>query len=267
MYHDARLYSIQKKDALRSVRVIGWDTRPDGTNMLLKRRDCAVIHYVLQGEGFFDGIRVRAGQGFYFPANELHTYKADPSNPWGYVFLDLAQEFADQYVVSVLNADENGIFTFSFVEQLQRWAERIFSGRDETMISQIDAIYHAASILRRHGAADDEGSGKQEFYIQRAKMFIESNLNRRLTVVEVARQVNLNERYLCALFVKYENLSTKDYISSRRIQIACDLLSGSTLSIKEIALSTGFPDSNSFSKSFKLKTGLSPKEYRELNTK
>lgn len=265
MYYDSVMFSFQKSDEPRPVRVIGIDSRPNGTKCIPKKRDCAVIHYVLQGAGYFDHIRITAGQGFYFPSNTMHTYEADPNNPWCYVFMDLTQDFADRYVAPLLDADSNGIFAFSFTDQLQRWADQTFSENGQTLVSHVDAIYHATSILRRHRAPSDAQSSKQEFYIQKAKLYIENNLNHQLTVVDVSRAVNLNERYLCSLFVKYEGMSTKDYIISRKIRIARDLLAGSALSVKEIALSIGFSDANSFSKTFKLKTGHSPSEYRETH--
>ena len=50
---------------------------------------------------------------------------------------------------------------------------------------------------------------------------------------------------------------------SRRINTAKLLLRNSTLGIEEIAVQTGFPDHNYFSKYFKKKVGVSPSRFRK----
>ena len=261
MYHDELMISTASA-APRFVRVIGRDSTPTHTRATGKSRDCAVIHYVLQGEGWFDGHKITAGHGFFFPSSEPHSYTADPDNPWYYVFMDVSQEFADWFVVPVIHADARGVFSFSFSEQLERWADRTFGQEHVTTVSTAEAIYHAMSILRRHSPVPDEHGNKQEFYVQQAKTYIEMNLNRRLSVTDVAKAVNLNERYLCSLFVKHEQVTTKDYMMQQKHQVAKHLLSDTNLSIKEVALSLGFADANCFTKDFKARADCSPSEYR-----
>ena len=68
-----------------------------------------------------------------------------------------------------------------------------------------------------------------------------------------------------SLFMQYEGIAPKEYILRRKIEIARDLLENTPLSIIEIASASGFPDVYSFSRLFKVKTGMSPTKFRKLH--
>jgi len=57
-------------------------------------------------------------------------------------------------------------------------------------------------------------------------------------------------------------LGIAEYLNKYRIEVACQLLKTTDLSISDIATDIGFNSSKYFSTAFKLATGLSPREYR-----
>ncbi|MBU5305822.1 AraC family transcriptional regulator [Eubacterium callanderi] len=59
---------------------------------------------------------------------------------------------------------------------------------------------------------------------------------------------------------------TKKILLKPSYEGACYLLKSTNLSISEISVKTGFEDANYFSRQFKKHTGLTPKEYRKLET-
>ena len=70
------------------------------------------------------------------------------------------------------------------------------------------------------------------------------------------------------LFIKYENISPKNYLSNLKLRKAKAMLTNTTLSISEIAISNGFSDVLYFSRYFSKKVGVSPGVYRKsVNTK
>ena len=56
-----------------------------------------------------------------------------------------------------------------------------------------------------------------------------------------------------------------DYLNSLKIKHACQLLSGTNLSIIDVSLSTGFDDQSYFTKVFKKAKGMTPKAYRSAH--
>ena len=83
-----------------------------------------------------------------------------------------------------------------------------------------------------------------------------------ITVAELTEFLGVSQPYLFNIFKEHLSQSPKQYILEKKLIYAKDLLKTSTMSVSHIANSVGFQDVLSFSKFFKLKTGLSPQKYR-----
>ena len=81
----------------------------------------------------------------------------------------------------------------------------------------------------------------------------------------LAKKVNLSPGYLSDLLKIETGKTAKEHISLHLIKRAKNLLLGSQQSVSEIAYDLGFEYPQHFSKMFKSKTGMTPKEYRVLN--
>lgn len=103
--------------------------------------------------------------------------------------------------------------------------------------------------------------------IHQVQDHIERNLNKPLTVDELARVVHLSPFYFHRLF-SYVTLETlHGYIKRIRLEKAAFLLRADpTRSITDIALDVGFATSSSFAKAFKLQYGVSASQYRKSPT-
>ncbi|MEG0379337.1 MAG: helix-turn-helix transcriptional regulator, partial [Eubacterium sp.] len=85
-------------------------------------------------------------------------------------------------------------------------------------------------------------------------------------IEDLAELACLSERQFRRLFTDKYGLSPKQYCMNLRMKESCYLLKTTELSIAEISEKTGFEDANYFSRQFKKHTGLTPKEYRKLET-
>ena len=76
-------------------------------------------------------------------------------------------------------------------------------------------------------------------------------------------RINLSRRkYLSRLFKKEMGITLTAYIADLRTKKAAELLKTSMLSVAEIAMYVGYPDSNYFVKVFKKRYGMTPSAYR-----
>lgn len=78
----------------------------------------------------------------------------------------------------------------------------------------------------------------------------------------IADQIHISPNYLSRLLRSITGRSTKDYLQDKIIELAKERLSTTKLSISEIAYTIGFKTPQSFSKLFKVKTSLTPLEFR-----
>ncbi len=79
------------------------------------------------------------------------------------------------------------------------------------------------------------------------------------------KELNMSPKYLSDLLKKETGKNAKTHIDDFLINKAKNRLLRSTESVSEIAYGLGFEYSQHFSKIFKIKTGMSPSEYRSLN--
>lgn len=99
--------------------------------------------------------------------------------------------------------------------------------------------------------------------IQQAMIYIDSDLEGALSLNMLAAKLNVNSSYLSTLFKREMGQSITDYITSKRMTLAMQLLGSSKMQIQTVAQKCGVPDVNYFTKKFKKATGRTPKEYRQ----
>lgn len=93
--------------------------------------------------------------------------------------------------------------------------------------------------------------------------YIHNNCGKRLTVPELAKQVNLSEGECYRLFQRTLHVTPTDYILNHRLQLAAIKLSSEESSILDIALSLGFGNPSYFTKKFRAHYGVTPSGYRK----
>ncbi len=109
-------------------------------------------------------------------------------------------------------------------------------------------------------AADDPA-------VTKALRFIADNTHERIRVTDVVSAVNTNRRSLEKRFRQSLNRSIADEINRLRLERAKRQMVGTKDSLKDIAASTGFRNSDHFSKVFSRIEGISPSHFRSERQK
>ena len=94
------------------------------------------------------------------------------------------------------------------------------------------------------------------------KEYIDSHIQEKITVKDLANLVHVNEQHLMRIFKKENGQSILEYINERRIVIASNLLKDTDYTINFIADCIGCENYSYFTKIFKKYTGFTPREYR-----
>ncbi len=82
-------------------------------------------------------------------------------------------------------------------------------------------------------------------------------------VGEIAAAARMTPNHFSSLFRRHSGRTFSDFVTSRRIAKAKQLLGDFTLNIGEIASKTGFDDPGYFARRFRQSEGCSPREWRE----
>lgn len=87
--------------------------------------------------------------------------------------------------------------------------------------------------------------------------------NQELEIRQVASQLQITPNHLNKLFRKHLDISPSNYLLTRRLLFAGELLLNSRKTVREIAFDSGFADANYFIRCFKNKNGITPRKFRE----
>ena len=74
--------------------------------------------------------------------------------------------------------------------------------------------------------------------------------------------MDLNPKYFTKIFTQMTGKPPIQYLNSYRIEMACNMLLTTDLSITDICLNCGFNDLSYFIKTFKKEKNISPKKFR-----
>ena len=131
---------------------------------------------------------------------------------------------------------------------------------DEAKTAQSQSDSSAPIRLFSHIVGSNRRSGKDKL-IFTIQQYIDGNLNGKLQLNEVAEVFGLSPAYLSVLFKKTTDTGFSEYVYTKKIDKAKEMLLSGDMKIYEVADALGFESAYYFSKVFKKVDGHSPREY------
>lgn len=108
-------------------------------------------------------------------------------------------------------------------------------------------------------------SVRSDTLIEQAKAYIEEHLSEKLALADVAEYLSISSGHLSNTFKKFTGVTISDYIATMKIDRAKELIHTHKYLMYEISDMLGFENPYYFSKVFKKVTGISPREYENMN--
>lgn len=118
------------------------------------------------------------------------------------------------------------------------------------------------SMLAKESYIGCENSDTTNYIYSNAVAYIHEHFTEQLSVDEVATFCKCSRSYITHIFKPNSGKGFREYINQLRIEAAKELLRKNEMSVKKIAFSVGYNDSNYFSNVFYKETGFYPCEYR-----
>lgn len=215
-----------------------------------------LIHYVVSGKGIFrirgKEYAVTAGSLFVVPPYEQVMYRADSEEPWEYMWVGfrVGGELPLKLEPVIHCPEAYNIF------RAMPDSQRLSGGTKAYSTGLLWQFF--ALLLDAHNPHGDA--------VDLALNYIHSKYMYPLTVEDIAHTAGLERSYFTTLFTRQIGISPGKYLLNHRMEIAAALLTRDNCSVSTTALSVGYPDVYTFSKTFKRHFGLSPREYAKQNT-
>ena len=228
------------------------------------------VTFILEGKGTYSvngkSYELEAGQGFLIIPGVPNIYIADEKEPWKYIYAIFKGVDATTLIHNAGLDDINVVFSYPLTDDyIENLKNMHAAGRDylskgyDILGFFLVAMSHLVKSNSRK-MKSDLSSGK---YVKYACSYIENHMAYDLSVRDVADYVKLDRTHLYRLFKKHLGISPAKYLEDIRMKRVVDLMEYDSLSINQIALSSGFHDLSHFSKSFKKIFGMSPGKYRK----
>lgn len=111
----------------------------------------------------------------------------------------------------------------------------------------------------------NQSAGLPAARLKRILAHIDANLDKNITLSELAEDAKLSVYYFAAQFKKSTGFSPHRYILYRRVMRARELLRNTRLSVLDVSLDLGFQHQNNFARAFRRVTGMTPTHFRHGN--
>src|SRR5690554_1670582 len=131
--------------------------------------------------------------------------------------------------------------------------------------SYCDKEKHSPSHQLKQPEAINVIDEAASYLVKRTLKILNERYTEDLHLVQIAEDLYITPNYLSRIFKQETGKSFSDYLSMKRFEKACELLSKSTLKIYQIGEAIGYSNPRYFSEWFQKQTGQSPGEYRNYH--
>lgn len=229
----------------------------------------SILFYCANGKGWYETdigrFKVSPNQFFILPSHSKHRYGSDPVDPWSIYWVMFAGTFSD-------NLLETMAMKHCFEPNTLAQSRKFLDLYEDTYSTLADGytthnLFFAnmnlwlilmQCVQQRVPAKTD----LKNTPVGKTISFMKRNIDRKLTINELAAIAAYSPPYLHQLFKAQTGYSPLGYFIHLKMQQACDYLVNTDLRIKEIAPLIGYADPYLFSKTFTKVMGKSPQKYR-----
>lgn len=231
--------------------------------------DSFLMMYILKGTCFVTvgshTMQAMAGQLIFLDCYAPHAYGTDSGfeAPWIHFDGPMARIFYETIV-----SEKGSLLYPAHPDAIHRSLYNIYDTfRSRAPIAEDQISGTITNILSDLLSSEktQQVSGKTQIGISEAISHINKYFYKSITLQELADIAALSPYYFSRIFARETGMTPHKYLISTRMANAKFLLKTSQMSVKEIAIRSGFSDESGFCTTFKKQEGMTPKEYRSSN--
>lgn len=231
------------------------------------------IIYIAAGNGSFESANcklhpVKEGTILVLFPDEWHRFKPDPQTGWDEYWVGFRGDIIENIVQQQFLLREKPVVEIGLSETIIQ----LFTDVIEITKEEKTGYQPLVSGIVMHLLGEIHSLTKQQLYteeditesiINKARIIFRTNIEQNIDMEEIARELCVSYAWFRKAFKTYTGIAPHQYLLQLKIEKAKMLLSNHSQSIKEVAFGLNFESAFYFSKLFKEKVGISPKEYRK----
>jgi len=126
----------------------------------------------------------------------------------------------------------------------------------------------AAHFLRNYStrklALPEYEDGLPKYKLKQALEYMNVHLSENVSLATISDELGISQYYFCRLFKQSTGITPHAYLIQQRVERAKALLKLKEFTMLDIAIECGFANPSHFAKHFRLLTGITPKQFRNL---
>lgn len=153
------------------------------------------------------------------------------------------------------------------IEKEYREEDSFFEASIYSMLTEIFVLIGRSRTQAAQRFASDET--RQKKYVEKFMAvcsYIDEHCTDNLTLDDVASYSGFSKYHFTRLFKQFTGSTFYKYLNQKRITRAERSLSDMTLSVTDVAMSSGFSSMSAFIRMFKIMKGCTPSEFRRMYT-
>ncbi len=232
-----------------------------------------IFMYCTQGSGWCDmsgeRFEAHAGDLLVVPAFMSHSYGADVAHPWTIHWFHALGQNTVEFLRELDEKPNRRVFHLGRDAQLINLHTEILTTLEQgtaplQLFHSSNALAYLLSTMVRLNRENPQDAGSPVIRVEKSIFFMKQHLADPLDLATLSSIANLSPSHYSMLFKRCTGTSPIDHFTRLRIEWACELLTATDLSIKQVAASIGYPDALHFSRVFRSIRNVSPRQYREL---
>lgn len=244
-------------------------TFPDANYSIYRdNSDIYVLEYIIDGCGtveideqtFFPS----KGDVYLLPYGSRHHYFASKEQPFTKIWMNVNGELCRQ-IIQLYGLTGAYFFENVNIYHLLKQFLELCENREyeiQDLYNKCGLIFfEIIQILSKHL----EKKPAINKYAAYAKNFCDRNIYKKISLEDISKYTGISISQLNRLFRQEFGVTVYSYILNSKINLAKSLLSGTSMSVSEIAFLLNFADEHYFSNIFKKKTGFTPTFWRRRN--
>lgn len=227
--------------------------------------------YITKGCGQFSsesvgGRHVCGGRLMLVFPGRWHTYRPYRNVGWNEYYIGFEGPVADSLMRGGFFSEEQPVIDIGLNEEFVSLYSRAL---DVAEADSVASQQHLAGIVMHMLGLVISLSRNRQFEmsairqkIEKARIYMKEHVGENISVEQLATDLNISYSWFRKAFREYTGYAPAKYFQELRIQRAKQMLVGTPLSAKEIAVELGYGSAEYFYCMFKKSTGLTPHEYR-----
>ncbi len=240
---------------------------PSQSDTISSTKSCTFV-IVKDGKGtvtFSDNrATIVKNNGVVLFSGDSAKFKADSIEPFSLIQIHINGKGISSIIANIQNRQNSNILNFGTNNKICDCANDLIVECSKTYSSDFAILlmfYDFLNSIEEHYV--DKKIPTKNVYMTRAVEYIKQNYNKNISVENIANLLGIERSYLSRLFKTYKNKSTQNYIIDYRMHKAKRLFEEEDMNVSQVCTAVGYTNIYCFSRIFKSRVGMPPKEYME----